>query len=297
MPSHRRTGVAVLGAGLIGLDLLDKIRCSPRLECRLVAGRNRQTLGLKRAADLGYPTTDGGITALTEAIDGHGIDVVFDASNADSHAEHWRHLEPTNALLVDLTPSDLGVPIVPTVNGADTLTERHIGLISCGGQSAIPILHAIARHRTPRYVEVVSTGASRSAGRATRLNLDEYIHTTQQAARHFTGAPTAKVLVNISPATVPPPFRVTLTCLVDAPQPETIRSLVAAAAHRVQRFVPGYALTALEAEADRVTATVEVTATGRRIPRHAGNLEIINAAAIQAAEMHAGTHQSEGARS
>ncbi|MBD0693921.1 acetylating acetaldehyde dehydrogenase [Streptomyces sp. CBMA123] len=295
MPSHRTTGVAVLGAGLIGLDLLDKIRRSPLLDCRLVAGRNSQTLGLRRAAEMGYPTTDGGITALMESID--GIAVVFDASNADSHAEHWCHLEPTNALLVDLTPSGLGTATIPTVNGADALTERHVGLVSCGGQAAIPILHALAQHQTPRYVEVVSTGASRSAGRATRLNLDEYIHTTQQAARHFTGAPTAKVLVNISPATTPPSFRVTLTCLVDAPDPETIRSLVADAAHRVQQFVPGYAVTALEIAAERVTATVEVTATGRRIPAHAGNLEIINAAAIQVAEVRAGTHPTRGARS
>ncbi len=196
MPSHRTIGVAVLGAGLIGLDLLEKIRRSALLECRLVAG-HRHNLGLTRAAEMGLPTTTGGITALTDSVD--GIDVVFDASNADSHAEHWHHLEPTNARLVDLTPSKLGAATVPTINGADAATRRHVSLISCGGQAAIPLLHAIAQHRTPRYVELVSTGASRSAGRATRLNLDEYIDTTQRAVRHFTGAPTAKVLVNLSP--------------------------------------------------------------------------------------------------
>ncbi|MFJ9844237.1 acetylating acetaldehyde dehydrogenase [Kitasatospora sp. NPDC101155] len=294
MPSHRTIGVAVLGAGLIGLDLLDRIRRSPWLECRLVAG-HRQNLGLTRAAETGLLTTTGGITALVESID--GIDVVFDASNADAHAEHWHHLEPTGALLVDLTPSNLGTATVPTVNGADAPSGRHISLISCGGQAAIPLLHAIAQHRTPHYVELVSTGAGRSAGRATRLNLDEYIDTTQRAAHHFTGAPTAKVLVNLSPATPPPPFRVTLTALVDAPDPATILPLVQAAAQRVRAFAPGYAVTALETVHDRVTATVEVTATGDRIPAHAGNLEIINAAAIQVAELRADAHHPEGARS
>ncbi|MFF2073158.1 acetylating acetaldehyde dehydrogenase [Kitasatospora sp. NPDC058162] len=294
MPSHRTIGVAVLGAGLIGLDLLDRIRRSPWLGCRLVAS-HRQNLGLIRAAETGLPTTTGGITALMDAID--GIDVVFDASNADSHAKHWQHLEPTGVLLVDLTPSNLGTATVPTVNGADVPSERHIGLVSCGGQAAIPLLYAIAQHRTPRYVELVSTGASRSAGRATRLNLDEYIDTTQRAVCHFSGAPTARVLVNLSPATPPPPFRVTLTALVDAPDSEVMHQLVQAAAQRVQAFVPGYAVTALETGHDRVTVTVEVTATGERIPAHAGNLEIINAAAIQVAELRADALHPEGARS
>jgi acetaldehyde dehydrogenase len=294
MPVNSRLNVAVLGAGLIGIDLLDKIDRSPALDCRLVVGRNTQTVGLNRAAEMGYPTTSGGITALTNS--DTAFDVVFDASNADSHAEHWRHLEPTGATLVDLTPSNLGTPTVPTVNGADALTERHISLISCGGQAAIPILHAIAQHRTPHYVEVVSTGASRSAGRATRLNLDEYIATTRDAVCAFTGSPQAKVLVNVTPAVPPPPFRVTVTALASDIDPYTVRHLIAAAADRVQTRLPGYRLACIEAAPEQVTVTVEVTAPSLRLPAYAGNLEIINTAAVLLAEMHADALASEGAR-
>ncbi|MEU5612324.1 hypothetical protein AB0H03_26955 [Streptomyces sparsogenes] len=37
----------------------------------------------------------------------------------------------------------------------------------CGGQAAIPVLHAVSKRCTPTYMQVVSTGASASAGRAT----------------------------------------------------------------------------------------------------------------------------------
>ncbi|BFO20352.1 hypothetical protein SHKM778_67400 [Streptomyces sp. KM77-8] len=63
---EQRLRVAVLGAGLIGIDLADKIRRSKKLELALVAGRGRDSLGLRRAADMGHPTTDGGIHAVAE---------------------------------------------------------------------------------------------------------------------------------------------------------------------------------------------------------------------------------------
>ncbi len=293
MPENTTLKAAVLGAGLIGVDLLHKIDRSPHLECRLVVGRDSESLGLRRAAAMGLPTTAGGAPALLESRT--PFDIVFDASNADSHAEHWHLLEPTGALVVDLTPHNSGTPTVPTVNAAEALMGRHLSLISCGGQAAVPILHALARHRTPEYVEVVSTGASRSAGRATRLNLDEYIATTQDAIRAFTGAPAVKVLVNVSPAAPPPPFRVTMTVLAADIDPHAVHTLISDAARKVWAFAPGYAVTAVDATADRVVVTVEVAAASGRLPAYAGNLDIINAAAINLAELHAASPIAEGA--
>jgi acetaldehyde dehydrogenase len=281
---ERRPSVAVLGAGLIGIDLADKIRRSKSLELRMVVGRDRQSVGLARAADMGCATASGGITALLAS---GPFDVVFDASNADCHADHWAALRKTGTTLIDLTPTQLGTVVAPTINGSQATAYRHINLVSCGGQAAIPVLHAVAQHCTPTYIEVVTTGASASAGRATRLNLDQYIATTQAAIRFFTGAPEVKVMVNLSPARPAPPFRVVMTVLAPDLRRGHVSAAVASAAEDVRAFAPGFAVNCVEVQDGRVSVAVEVTATGGRIPRYAGNLDIINGAALLLAEQHA----------
>ncbi|MGW1205335.1 acetaldehyde dehydrogenase (acetylating) [Streptomyces cyaneofuscatus] len=281
---EQRLRVAVLGAGLIGIDLTDKIHQSRKLELALVAGRDRDSLGLRRAAEMGHPTTAGGIRAV---VDAGSFDVVFDATNADSHPEHWAALRPTGTTLIDLTPTGLGTVIVPGVNSHRSAAHRHVNLVSCGGQAAIPVLYAISRRCTPTYIEVVSTGASASAGRATRLNLDQYIATTSAAIRTFTGAGDVKVMVNLSPARPAPPFRVAMTVLTDGISPAPVRTSILAAAQAVRAYTPGFQVTSLAVEPGRISVAVQVTAGGGRLPPHAGNVDIINAAAVLLAEQSA----------
>ncbi|WP_432135083.1 MULTISPECIES: acetaldehyde dehydrogenase (acetylating) [unclassified Streptomyces] len=281
---EQRLRVAVLGAGLIGTDLVDKICRTAKLELALVAGRDRDSLGLRRAAEMGHPTTAGGVRAL---LDSGPFDVVFDATNAENHAEHWAALRPTGATLVDLTPTGSGTILVPGISDHRPGAHRHFNLISCGGQAAIPVLHAIAQRCTPTYIEVVSTAASASAGRATRLNLDQYIAATAAAIHAFTGTRQVKVLVNLSPARPAPPFRVAMTVLADGMSPASVRTGIAAAADTVRTYAPGYQVTSLAVEPGRISVAVEVTASGRRLPRHAGSVDIINAAAVLLAEQSA----------
>lgn len=273
--------VAVLGVGLIGVDLADKIHQSQKLELALVAGRDRDSLGLHRVAELGHPTAVGGIRSV---VDAGPFDVVLDATNADSHAEHWAALRPTGTTLIDLTPTGLGTVIVPGVNSHRSAAYRHVNLVSCGGQAAIPVLYAISGHCTPTYIEVVSTGASASAGRATRLNLDQYIATTSAAIRTFTGTRDVKVMVNLSPARPAPPFRVAMTVLADSIRAAPVRTSIAAAAQAVRAYTPGFKVTSLAVEPGRISVAVEVTASGGRLPPHAGSVDIINAAAVLLAE-------------
>lgn len=278
-----RTSVAVLGAGLIGIDLAERVQRSRALGLALVVGRDRESLGLRRASEMGCATAASGIDSLIES---GPVDVVFDASNADCHATHWSRLRETGATVVDLTPAQLGVVVVPAVNGDQALAHRHINLVSCGGQAAIPVLHALAQHCTPAYIEVVSTGASASAGRATRLNLDQYIAATQAAIKSFTGAPEVKVMVNLSPARPAPPFRVAMTVVAPAVRPGSVHAIVAAVAESVRAYAPGFAVTSVAADDGRIFVAVEVTAEGGRIPRYAGNLDIINGAAVLLAEQY-----------
>ncbi|WP_030621084.1 acetaldehyde dehydrogenase (acetylating) [Streptomyces sclerotialus] len=285
MTGRTDLNVAVLGAGMIGIDLASRIGRSASLKCGLVVGRDDQSLGLRRAAELGWATTAGGIDALVDAP--RPFDIVFDATNALSHAEHWARLEPLGTTLIDLTPSRVGHMVAPTVNVADALQCGNVNLISCGGQASIPILHALTRQYEPDYIEVVTTAASPSVGRATRLNLDEYIATTQEAVRTFTGVCDVKAIVNLSPARPPAVFRVAMSLLVPGATLEPVRALVDAAAEEVRAYTPGYRVTACAVTDERVFVAVEVTASGDRIPRYAGNLDIINSAAVLIAEQYA----------
>jgi acetaldehyde dehydrogenase len=284
MAAEERSRVAVLGAGLIGVDLARKIARSPKLELALVAGRSRDSLGLRRAAEMGHPTTAGGIRAVVEA---GPFDVVFDATNADSHPDHWAALRLTGTTLIDLTPTGLGAATVPGISGHRPRAHRHLHLVSCGGQASIPILHAVAQRCTPTYIEVVSTGASASAGPATRQNLDQYIATTSDAIRTFTGTRDVKVMVNISPARPAPPFRVAMTVLTDNIRPAPVRTSIAAAAEAVRAYAPGFKVTSLSVDPGRISVVVEVAASAGRLPRHAGSVDIINAAAVLVAEQSA----------
>lgn len=280
-----RLSVAVLGAGLIGIDLMTKIIRSDRLDLRLVAGRDVAASGLRRAAALGVPVSAGGVESLVDVE--HPFDVVFDATSASAHAEHVAKLSPLATTLIDLTPSRSGQMIIPTVNRADIAAHRDLSMVSCGGQASVPILHAITRAHQIDYIEVVTTCATLSIGHGTRVNLDEYVETTQEAVRCFTGVRDVKVMLNISPARPPATFRVAMSLLGADLTTESVRPLVTRAAAEVRSFAGGFDVRACDVHDGRAFVAVEVTSSGDRIPRYAGNLDIINAAALLVAESYA----------
>ncbi|EPC5390379.1 acetaldehyde dehydrogenase (acetylating) [Serratia liquefaciens] len=286
--------VAVIGTGAIGMDLVNKIQRSPLLHCGLLAGRNKDSAGFELAAQLGCPTSAGGIDAVLASPT--PFDVVFDATNAMSHAKHWELLRPLGSLMIDLTPSHLGKMIVPTVTGTEALTERNVSLISCGGQASIPILHALSRHFRINDIEVVATVASNILGRATRINIDEYVDTTQRALSAFTGVANTKAILNISPAAPPAMFRVTIFAGIPGVTKEQITPVLAEAVEAVRGFSAGYSLTALNVSEGRVSISLEVVASSKVMPEYAGNLDLINSAAILVAEQYASyRNKTEGA--
>lgn len=282
MADRRPLRAAVIGAGLLGIDLAERLTKSATLTCALVAGR-LGSAGLRAAERIGCATSTDGVAAVAAS----DIDVVFDASNAAAHPAHWADLASAGVLILDLTPSGAGTMVAPTVNGHRAEAVRHLSLVSCGGQAVLPVLDVVAKHCTPRYVEVATTVAGASVGPATRLNLDEYIATTERAMRQLTLAPEAKVLLTISPALPAPAFRTHITVVASDIQAEPLRAGVEDAAAGVRTFASGYEVTWFALTDDRITASVTVTAHGGRLPRYAGNVEIINAAAVLLAERHA----------
>jgi acetaldehyde dehydrogenase len=280
-----RLSVAVLGAGLIGIDLMTKIIRSDHLDLGLVAGRDQATSGLRQAERLGVPVATGGIQSLVDTE--RPFDVVFDATSAASHAEHVEKLAPLGTMLIDLTPSRGGQMIFPTVNRADIPAHRDLSMVSCGGQAAVPILHAITQAHEIDYIEVVTTAATLSIGRGTRMNLDEYVETTQEAVRRFTGVTDVKAILNISPARPPATFRVAMSLLGKDLTTDSLYSLVMGAAAEVRSFARGFEVKACGVNDGKGFVAVEVTSSGDRIPRYGGNLDIINSAALLVAESYA----------
>lgn len=280
-----RLSVAVLGAGLIGIDLMTKIARSDHLDLGLVVGRDQATSGLRQAHRFGVPVATGGVQSLVDSE--QPFDVVFDATSASSHAEHVEKLAPLGTMLIDLTPSRNGQMIFPTVNRADISAHRDLSMVSCGGQAAVPILHAISQAHEIDYIEVVTTAATLSIGRGTRMNLDEYVDTTQEAVRCFTGVTDVKAILNISPARPPATFRVAMSLLGKDLTTDSLRSVVLGAAAEVRSFARGFEVKACTANDGKGFVAVEVTSSGDRVPRYAGNLDIINSAALLAAESYA----------
>lgn len=295
MTSFKKLKIAIIGTGNIGTDLMVKVMRSEHMTCTLFAGRNFNSAGMKRANALGVTISDRGIEAI--ANDPTICDVVFDCTSAHAHTEHWAILNRLGKTVIDMTPAKLGELCVPAINASECLATgaRNINMITCGGQSSIPIAYAIAQVQPDiDYVEVASSIASRSAGPATRHNLDEYIETTQEALQRFSGARHAKAILVLNPANPPIDMQTTIYAKIANPDLPAIQASVAAMVEKLKQYVPGYQLiVAPTLEGGKVITTIKVLGAGDYLPQYAGNLDIINCAAIAMAERIAqsGVHQ------
>lgn len=244
---------------------------------------------MKRARELGVPVSDLGIEAIVA--DPEICDLVFDATSAQAHVGHWAILDRMGKVVIDMTPAKLGEFCIPAINAKQCLEtgSRNINMITCGGQSSIPIASAIASiHSDIEYVEVVSSIASLSAGPATRANLDEYIETTEMALARFSGAQCVKAILILNPANPPIDMQTTIYAKIKNPDISAIRASVEAMVEKMKTYVPGYQLLVPPTlEGGLVFTTIKVVGNGDYLPRYAGNLDIINCAAIAMAEMFA----------
>ena len=278
--------VAILGSGNIGTDLLIKVMRSEVLECTLFVGRNMRSDGMQKANQLGAPISYQGIDGIVQQAD--NIDLVFDATSAAAHMQHWPVLEKLGITVIDMTPAKLGELCVPAINTEQIIDSRtrNINMITCGGQASVPIANAIAAvHEEIDYIEVASSIASRSAGPATRANLDEYIETTELALIKFSRARQAKAILILNPAHPPIDMQTTIYAKIKNPDLAAIQASVEEMMQRIKQYVPGYQLIVPPTlEGDKVMTTVKVLGNGDYLPRYAGNLDIINCAAIGIAE-------------
>jgi acetaldehyde dehydrogenase (acetylating) len=279
--------VAILGSGNIGTDLLMKIMRSPYLECSLFIGRHLNSPGMNKASSLGVKISDLSIEAIEN--DPDCCQLVFDATSALDHKKHWPILKKLNKKVIDMTPSGIGEMCIPALNIEHCLNYDNVNMITCGGQSSIPLTYVIGKtQRDVEYIEVVSTIASRSAGPATRINLDEYIETTEKGIKKFSGCTNVKAILTISPAQPPIDMQTTIFAKIEKPDITKLKDEVSHMVRKIQSYVPGYQLVIPPMlESERIVMMVKVQGLGDYLPKYAGNMDIINCAAIAMAEDYA----------
>jgi acetaldehyde dehydrogenase len=301
------TGVAIVGSGNIGTDLMIKIlRGSEHLRVVAMVGIDPASDGLARAARLGIATTSDGIDGLIAMPEFAAVEIVLDATSAAAHVANARALQPHGRRLVDLTPAALGPFVIPPVNLDEHLDAPNINMVTCGGQATIPIVAAVSRVTEVPYAEIVASVSSKSAGPGTRANIDEFTETTAHAIAAVGGARRGKAIIILNPAEPPLIMRDTVYCLTGDADPDAVRSSVEAMVAEVATYVPGYRLvqevqftpveradvaTLVDEQAavtTKVTVFLEVEGAAHYLPAYAGNLDIMTSAAMRVAERIAG---------
>ncbi len=282
---------ALIGPGNIGTDLLYKLKRSPVLEPVWMVGIDAASEGLVRARELGLKTTAEGVDGLLPHVEADNIQIAFDATSAYVHAENSRKLNALGVLMIDLTPAAIGPFCVPPVNLAEHVGrgEMNVNMVTCGGQATIPMVAAVSRVQPVAYGEIVATVSSRSAGPGTRKNIDEFTRTTAGAVERVGGAKKGKAIIILNPAEPPLIMRDTVHCLTETePDQQKITASIHAMIAEVQKYVPGYKLVNGPVfDGKRVSVFMEVEGLGDYLPRYAGNLDIMTAAAARTAEMFA----------
>ncbi len=299
------TGVAIIGSGNIGTDLLIKVkRLSETLHVTAMAGIDPDSDGLARARRLGVATTHEGVDGLVRMPEFADVELVFDATSAAAHLRNDRVIREHGRTMVDLTPAAIGPYVIPVVNLGEHLDATNVNLVTCGGQATVPMVAAVSRVAPVAYAEIVASIASRSAGPGTRANIDEFTETTARAIEVIGAAERGKAIIVLNPAEPPLVMRDTVFCLVEEElgslDESAVRRSVAAMVAEVQGYVGGYRLKQ-EVQFDavdeayvpalgrplrgtRITILLEVAGAGHYLPEYAGNLDIMTSAALRTAE-------------
>jgi acetaldehyde dehydrogenase len=300
----RPTGVAIVGSGNIGTDLMYKIlRSSGGLELKAMVGIDPGSDGLARAARLGVTTAADGVPGLIGMPEFAEVDVVIDATSAGAHLRNAELLAPHGKRIIDLTPAAIGPFVIPPVNLGDHITAPNVNMVTCGGQATVPIVAAVSRVTAVPYAEIVASVASRSAGPGTRANIDEFTETTAHALEVVGGATKGKAIIILNPAEPPLVMRDTVFCLIGGAEQSAVTASIEQMVADVAHYVPGYRLvqkvqytkvdpaevaTLLPAGGGPVTTKVtvflEVEGAAHYLPAYAGNLDIMTSAAVRVAE-------------
>jgi acetaldehyde dehydrogenase len=279
--------VGVLGTGNIGTDLLVKLTRLGFINDLAFVGRRKDSKGIE------FVKNKFDVTVSSDGIDyfkDKNFNVVFDCTNADDATLHSEFFAQQNIYTIDLTPAKIGKFFIPVINPEDIKNTKNLNLITCGGQTSIPVIALVSKLIPCEYVEVVSQIAAKSAGLSTRFNIDNYIETTESAILQFSGIENSKVILNVNPAE---PCVDMQTTIFFKTKEEYLQDLsfvnqeIEKLANKMSEYIPKYqvnlALTKIKNNIAAINLKVE--GSGDYLPPYAGNLDIINCAAVKALEL------------
>ena len=278
--------IAIIGTGKIGADLLSKVNNSQNIVCSAFIGRREDSPGVKFAKSIGVPVFLNGYSVL-EDIQGE-IDWVIDATSAQSHLAMIPDLSNWKLDVIDMTPSGYGVPFSPLVDAALVRKSGrlHVNLMTCGAQVSSPFAHVIGSVAELDYVESVANLSSDSVGPATRINIDEYIETTEKALRQYSGARLTKAIMVINPAVPPITMKVTIFAKFAGAGPThsnqvTISKKLHETLIKFQNIIPGMIFPHEPYfEGNLLKVDILVKGSGDFLPTHSGNLDVLTSTAL-----------------
>jgi acetaldehyde dehydrogenase len=267
--------VSIIGTGNIGTDLLYKLLKIDTFQVVAFVGRRESTKKLPDAV----PYYSNSIQYFTE--NPKSCDIVFDCTDAYTASKNASVFLSQDIIVIDMTPSNIGRICVPNVNCECLHHAKNVNMVTCGGQVSIPLIKYVTSKCSVSYVEVVTQISSDSAGMATRINVDKYIQTTESAIQSLTGINNCKVILNVnpSPGTV---MQTTIFFRASKGNFDDFDNFV----NQMHTYAKGYTpqIKPTYISDDTLMVSIKMYGSEDYLSKYAGNLDIINCAAIEVAK-------------
>jgi acetaldehyde dehydrogenase len=276
----------IIGAGKIGIDLYIKCKKTDLFDNIFIFNRNKNSIGAKFCKKKNFNYSASGIKGLISKLNLSKINIIFDASSADSSIINYKILSKylKNNYYINLTPSKIGDYVVPYYDLLKKIPQS-INLITCGGQSSIPLILELQKVlRNIIYVELASSIASLSAGEATRKNVENYLINTKSAISQLSGIINNKVIINFNPSN--PPVNMMNSLFFETKNKLfhrdflKINQVIKKINKKIKIYIPQYNAKIFKTEKNNIfRITVRVVGQGDYLPAFAGNLDIITSSA------------------
>ena len=277
--------VIIIGTGKIGIDLYIKLKKKRIFNKIYIFNTNKNSEGAKFCKKNNFLYSDQGIRGVIRKLS--NVKIIFDCTSAQSNQIITNKLKKklNKIFYINLTPSKFGDYVVPYFN--QNLLPKKINLITCGGQTSIPIISSFKKILMKKlsYVELVSSISARSAGKATRENINEYIINTESAIKKLSKIGKAKVIIIINPSD--PPVNMMNSLFFELKKPlstkeySKLKLSLKQINNKIKNYIPQYNAILFKTFNKKIfRVTVRVVGQGDYLPTYAGNLDIITSSAV-----------------